>query len=440
MTDELEPPPGRFDDDDFEQSEPSSDVHLKAVDIKTRKPISNPALASLGSILLPALARAERRRSGKERPVPVPFPQYAEALRGGFWAGVHTVIAGTGAGKSTFMFQVATYAAKKGTPVLYIGLELGEFQVALRAIGDASGVRWSGMYTGQVSEADLGKASEAIPALMDLPFYVEFNTEQGWSPSNMARRAKRIREDHPEGTMLIVLDFLQLVGADAEDGGRRTPELRERIARASYAAVHVANTYNAAVVLISGTARNNYGKLGSEADLSNFVTREVPGLFKRHRAIKNADALIGMGKESGEIEYAAESQTVLVRWPSRLESGESIVLCAVAKLRYGLATWVPMSFWHDYRELPFESAEELPGADQIAKPGRPAISGEEREEAIRGLLRSGAEYSSKNKLLNELGGNRKAASDAFERLVMSQEILTDGPRLVLRPITEWDKL
>lgn len=430
----LEPPTDdpRFADDyvpePYGEEEHTSEVRQKVVDIATKKPITSDdrGLTRLGDTLLPALDRAERRRNREEKPVPVPFPQYAEALKGGYWPGVHSVVAGTGAGKSTFMFQVATHAAKQGVPVLYIGLELGEFQVALRAIGNESGVRWSSMYTGQASEEELTKARTALPELMKLPFYVEFNSEQGWSPSNLSRRAKRIRDDHPSGPMLIVLDFLQLVGADDEDGGRRQPELRERIARAAYAAVHVANTYSAAVVLISSTARNNYSKLGgSDADLANFITREVPGLYKRQRTLKSPDALVGSGKESGEIEYAVESQTVLVKWPTRLETGESVVICAVPKIRYAMSSWVPMSFWHEYAELPFESTDDLPGADQLAKPGRPKVPDEDVEMAVVVAVQKCPPGSSKTTICRSMPGTYANNLRAFERAIQNGRLVAD---------------
>lgn len=429
------PPPGLFDDDapliepDEHREQPEE---RKVLDMATRAPlVAKPGLKTLGSTLLPALERARRRKAGDEKPVPVPFRQYSEALKGGFWPGVHSVVAGTGAGKSTFMFQVATHAAQQGVPVLYVGLELGEFQVALRAMGDASKVRWSSMYTGNASDADLAKVEEAIPNLLHLPFYVEFNSEQGWAPSNLIRRAELIRKEHPTGPMLIVLDFLQLVGAEADNG--RMPELRERIARAAYAAVHVANIYSASVVLISSTARANYGKFGgADTDLTNFTTREVPGLFKRHRSLKSPDALVGAGKESGEIEYAVESQTVLVRWPTRLESGESIVLCAVPKIRYALSTWVPMSFWHEYAELPFECVEELPGADQIAKPGRPKVSDDELEaEVVRAVL-AARPGSSKTAIVKSMKGTYANNLKAFDLAIQNGRLTDDEFGYVVR--------
>ncbi len=431
-----------WDDSDWEPSDDDApdaapvNAPRKVIDMATKEPVQpkvKSTLTSLGSTLTPALERARRRKEGKEKPVPVPFPQYSEALKGGFWPGVHSVVAGTGAGKSTFMFQIATHAARQGVPVLYIGLELGEFQVALRAMGDSSGVNWSALYTGQASEEQLSKAESAIPDMMSLPFYVEYNSEQGWAPSNLLKRAAEIREQHPTGPMLIVLDFLQLVGAEAAENGRM-PDLRERIARAAYAAVHVANKHSASVVLISSTSRANYGKFGggAETDMKNFITREVPGLYKRQRTLQSPDALVGAGKESGEIEYAVESQTVLVKWPVKLETGESVVLCAVPKIRYAMSSWVPMSFWHRYAELPFESLEDLPGADQMAKPGRPKVTDDELEEAVVEAVQAARPGSSKTAIVRGMKGTYANNLKAFERAVQHQRITDDEFGYVVR--------
>jgi hypothetical protein len=373
-----------------------------------------PALLRLGDILLPSLARAEQRRHGAERPVPVPFPSYAEALGGGFWAGCHSLVAGTGAGKSAFMLQVATHAAQNGVPVLYVGLELSGFQVALRALGEASGASWSRLYTGRASDRDMERAREAIPELGALPFFVELNTAQGWPPSNMIRRVEELRKLYPAGPLLVVLDFLQLVGAEAAVLGPH-PDLRERIGRAAYAGVHVANTYHASVVLISSSARDKYALLAGDTRNAGFTTCTMPGHVEAVRTIMNPDALMGLGKESGEIEFSAESQTVLVKWPVPLESGERAVLCAVPKLRYGAPRWLPLRFWTRFDELPHRTLEELP--QPVARSGRPARDATDRSDDVINTVRGRADCTSVEKILDAVGGNRQKTREVVKRLI-----------------------
>src|SRR5690606_13955964 len=132
-----------------------------------------------------------------------PFPAYNEILSGGYWPGVHTTIASTGVGKSTFQFQTALHAVRKGIPVLYVGLELSEFQVALRSIAEAAGMGWSRFYTGRYTDRDIQRAREVMPALADLPLYLEFGTAHGWAPSNLVSKVALIRKRHPTGPLLV---------------------------------------------------------------------------------------------------------------------------------------------------------------------------------------------------------------------------------------------
>src|SRR5690606_21104898 len=110
---------------------------------------------------------------GEERPVPVPWREYGNILGGGFWPGVHTTIGGTGVGKSQWEFQGATHAAQQGIPVYYVGLELSEFQVAMRASAEMAGMGWSRFYTGQATDRDMQRLTDVRPALESLPLYIE---------------------------------------------------------------------------------------------------------------------------------------------------------------------------------------------------------------------------------------------------------------------------
>jgi len=118
-------------------------------------------LRKLSELIEPALERAQLRSSGKEKPVPVPFREYAGILQGGYFPGVHAIVGGTGVGKSQFTFQTATHAAREGVPTLYVALELSEFQVALRTLGETAGISWSRMYTGRIREGEVDKARAA---------------------------------------------------------------------------------------------------------------------------------------------------------------------------------------------------------------------------------------------------------------------------------------
>lgn len=315
---------------------------------------------AIGALLDSALARAQRRRDGEEKPIPLPWTYYAEALGGrGMWPGMHVLVAGTGAGKTTFAMQIALGAAKVGHPVVYVGLELEAEQVALRLLGEHTQTAWSKFHLGN-TDAAWDRTAKARTDLGGLPFYVATGTATGWPASELTTLATGVRQAHPEApAALLVVDFLQLVG---EEPGTRK-ELRERIGNAAYQARTVARDHNAAVLLVSSAARNHYGLLSStvgEAGLS---------AWNGKRTIGNPDALVGLGKESGEIEYAADSVTVLARWPERLDTGERAVVCAVPKLRYGPPSWCALSFngWRFHQMHNVHKPADLPAVTEKPK-------------------------------------------------------------------------
>ena len=63
------------------------------------------------------------------------------------------------------------------------------------------------------------------------------------------------------------------------------------------------------------------------------------------------DLLVGLGKESGEIEFAADSVTTLVKTGLSICSPEKLCIAAVAKLRAGPASWAALRFTYRFQEL-----------------------------------------------------------------------------------------
>lgn len=360
--------------------DPEADAVPMGEDGKPAEP-----LRRLGDLLDEAVRRAEARRSGAEKPVPVPWPELGDQLGGGLWPGLHLFVGGTGTGKSTLALQIALEAAKKGTPTAYVGLELGELDIALRVLGEQAGVSWSKLYTGRASETQVKKAAEARTALASLPFYVEVRKPNGWPASALGALAERMRLAHPEPTpgalpMLIVLDFLQIVGDEPDPGNtERTMglELRERIGRAAYFARDVSCRLNVAVLCVSSTARENYGALGGEA-----LEKASIGTDKGRRFVMRPDSLVGMGKESGEIEYSADSVTVAVRGP-RLQAAEGYERCVVLVTAKGRATgagWCALRFVNGQR---FEAWQES-GTEVIRVLAAEKAARKEKDKAQNG--------------------------------------------------------
>jgi hypothetical protein len=324
------------------------------------------ALKPIADMAREGLERADARKRGEEEPVPVPWKEYAGIIGGGLWPGMHVLVGGTGAGKTTFAVQIGIAAASKGCPVAYVGLELDEPQIGLRMVAETG---WSKLYLGKHGPGQRAEAKSRLERMADWPLYGVMGDPSGWPASKLEGIAASLRaeaERRANGTPpkpgLIVLDFLQLVGNEAAD--KRT-ELRERIGRAAYTARQVARKHNVAVVLVSSAARDKYAALAGGCAGAGLVTKRTKD-GKPCGVIYRPDELVGTGKESGEIEYAADSVTVLVKMPNAY--GAPVVLCCVPKLRYGQARWTPMVF-EDQRFRPVDVGlvAKLPPTDEEAE-------------------------------------------------------------------------
>ena len=290
-----------------------------------------------------ALATMRRRAEGTDRPIPTPWREVNEALQGGLWPAMYTLTSGTGAGKSQWALQVALHAAQcelekpkdQRRPVVYVALELGALDIVARLAGLLSGKRWSDLVYGNGSDeptAEIRRAhalrniEEATTAFLnanidDLPLMVEVAPPTGWSADRLIGMAKEITP------RMIVIDYLQLVSAP-ENNPRA--DLRQSIGMVAYAARAIARDHDVAVLLLSSTSRENYEKTDGEG-------RHAPGNG-------NPAQLVGLGKESGEIEFAADVALVLVREKWEQGKKDRPTWLAVAKQRGGPNAWVKLNF------------------------------------------------------------------------------------------------
>ena len=293
-----------------------------------------------------SLERVTRRSDGREKPIALPWPVLADHFGGGLWPGLHVVNAGTGVGKTQLALQAGAHAAKSKIPVLYIGLELGQLDLALRMLGEEARVPWSHLWTGKAAAQQVDRVRAAAAKLAALPFHYEVARPHGFPPSAILSAVEALRVEYPETDgggscpMLVIVDFLQLVGDELGD----EKDLRVRIARASYVLREIANRLGVAVLCISSVARERY-KLLAELHTAAGLTWEADENERPiKRRILDTDAIIGAGKESGEIEYAADSVSVIGRVAETWDGSGFDVVFATAKGRATGATWSPLRF------------------------------------------------------------------------------------------------
>lgn len=344
----------------------------------------------LGDQLGAALERLERRQLGQERPVPLPdgWATLRQLLGGGLWPGAYMLVGNTGSGKTQFALQVGFEAARQAAPALYVGLELGKLGVASRFLAMAQRARdprartmWSYLYNGQLDRNAFGEVCAAAADLDTLPMHVEIGDAFAFDAARMTELIESMRGAYPEQRdakgraldgsrpFVVVLDFLQLVGGETATG--RLLDLRERIAMASYAARRAASRLNAVVLIVSSTARENYAILDN--DEARGSGKDGKGQARVPFGQGDPVRFIGLGKESGEIEYAADCSLVLGRLPGHSGPPPWNMACGVAKLRARsrdaaeLDGWARMQFDGTFWG---ESAGDRPA--ETAQPSRAA--------------------------------------------------------------------
>lgn len=323
-------------DEQYDQAEGGAEPMPppNAADFEKNAPLASSMFAGAVKLML---ARARQQA----KPVPMPWPEVERAMGGGLWPGLHVLTGTTGSGKTQFALQVAFKAARVGVPTLYIGLELGELDLTARLLALAEGEstghtppKWSDIYLGKINSGELERLGrEHGPRITELPFHSEFGPPNGWGADKLHERVRGMREMYPETTpgdrpLLVVLDYLQAVG---ESAGRPL-DLRERIGQAAYAGRTVARDHGAAVLMLSSVSRESAKRLRvGEADDATKPDETNP-----------AD-LVGLGKESGEIEYAADTVLALVSGQYQ-EHKPTPMHLALAKMRAGRAAWCSLQF------------------------------------------------------------------------------------------------
>ena len=266
----------------FEQAEPASHTGYVHTDLE--------------SLFDTVLARASKR----ERPLATPWPAFDQLL-GGLWPGMYILVGGTGSGKTQFAVQAAVHAALAGAKVLYVALELSRQDLAARVVGSIAHIPWSKLLRGSVTPDVVHSILRSTEqTLRNLPLFTECGPPYGYSIETFANRAWSLKP------ALVVLDYLQLCSS----GSREDPRIT--VGRVAYVARLLARDLGAAVLVLSSTARTNYTELVCDPT-------------------KDPAELVGLGKESGEIEYAADGVFVLAK---RKDTPDRRLL-VVAKNRHG---------------------------------------------------------------------------------------------------------
>lgn len=187
-------------------------------------------------------------------------------------------------GKTTLVTNLAyNVATLNKQSVLFFSLEMSKEQLVDRMLADASGVDAWNIRTGNLSDDDFSKLSEAMGEMAEAPIYID--DTPGLSVLEMRTKARRAAHDAPLG--LVIVDYLQLMQSSAaRSDGNRVQEVSE----ISRGLKLLARELNVPVIALSQLSRSvesrspqipqladlrESGSIEQDADIVMFIYREA---------------------------------------------------------------------------------------------------------------------------------------------------------------------
>jgi replicative DNA helicase len=242
-------------------------------------------LVSIESILTESFDRMEElhRNKGQLRGVRTGYRDLDNMTAGLQRSDLIILAARPAMGKTTLVtnlaYNVATIAKQ---PVLFFSLEMSKEQLVDRMLADASGVDAWNIRTGNLSDSDFSKLSDAMGEMAEAPIYID--DTPGVSVLEMRTKARRAAHEQPLG--LIIVDYLQLMQGTGRDGGNRVQEVSE----ISRGLKLLARELNVPVIALSQLSRSveqrtpqvpqlsdlrESGSIEQDADIVMFIYREA---------------------------------------------------------------------------------------------------------------------------------------------------------------------
>lgn len=242
-------------------------------------------LVSIETILTDSFDRIEElhRNKGQLRGVKTGYRDLDNMTAGLQRSDLIILAARPAMGKTTLVtnlaYNVATIAKQ---PVLFFSLEMSKEQLVDRMLVDASGVDAWNIRTGNLTDDDFGKLSEAMGEMAEAPIWID--DTPGLSVLEMRTKARRAAHEAPLG--LIIVDYLQLMQSASRSDGNRVQEVSE----ISRGLKLVARELNVPVIALSQLSRSvesrnpqipqladlrESGSIEQDADIVMFIYREA---------------------------------------------------------------------------------------------------------------------------------------------------------------------
>jgi replicative DNA helicase len=170
-----------------------------------------------------------------------------------------------------------------GGVVAFFSLEMSSEQLAMRLLGDVSGVSSDRLRKGEIDASEFGRVRDAAMDIQSAPLFID--ATGGISISKLAARARRLKRQ--AGLDLIVVDYLQLVTAGE---GSRVDNRVQEVSMITQGLKALAKELSVPVIALAQLSRQveqredkrpqlsdlrESGSIEQDADVVMFIYREA---------------------------------------------------------------------------------------------------------------------------------------------------------------------
>ncbi len=276
-------------------------------------------LAPIDPLLGPAIEQAEElnRRGSHVTGLPTGFRDLDRMLAGLHPSNLLIIAARPGMGKSSLALNIAQSAAtSQDTPVAVFTLEMSREEVVSRMLCSAGRIDSQRLRSGQLTESDFTKLSNAASILYKKPIFVD--DSPGLTVTEIRAKCRRMRRR--PGLGLVIIDYLQLMQGSGQENRQ------QEIAAISRSLKNLARELNVPVIALSQLNRSMEQREDKRPRLSDL-------------------------RESGSLEQDADVVMFIYRheyYHPEAQETKGIAEVAIAKHRQGATGRVDMTFLPEF--------------------------------------------------------------------------------------------
>jgi len=182
---------------------------------------------AMESLVVKLLDRVQEMADNPNDVTGVPTGFYdLDRMTAGLQAGDLIVLAARPSmGKTALAINIAEHVAlMEGLPVAVFSMEMGAAQLAVRMVGSIGRIDQGHLRTGRLTDEEWPRLSEAIEKLREISLHIDESA--GLNSSELRANARRLARKCGQ-LGLIVVDYLQLMTGNSNDGENRATELGE---------------------------------------------------------------------------------------------------------------------------------------------------------------------------------------------------------------------